>query len=547
MAFDVVPSFTNRNIYTVPPETFSGMRRAVLILCVFLLLASFPAGALALAPSWRSPAPSDITALSLSADGSYILTGGERVCLYSGDGTPLWQEWTAELVACSADGSRIACVDGQSLFLLTREGTAIWREEMPSPAVCLAFPGRIVVADRFGKVYFYDADGSLRATADTRGDPGDDGAIRSDIRAISSCGEYTAVISTRGLFYYRDAGRKVWTHDEMTDGGTAVAVSGPGKDIVAGSDAGIRFLDNKGNLVWSQKLRRPVTALAISGDGSRVVVGSQDNTVRCFDREGEEVWVFETDGWIRDVAVSGDGSRVLAGSMDRQAYLLDGTGGLIGTCNLDGWVDHVALSADGTAGIAASLREVIGIPMETPTPVETPAPMETPAPVETPGETPTIEETPVPAEEPVSGWGPGPYALILGLFACGAVFGVGYLRRERSAPAREELVIASPTPLEEEEIIEPHPWKPALEQGDLRGAARALSGQMITLIRERTGVRIVTTADALTAYPGQKEALAGFFEDADRLAYARAEPEMEEVLALEVEFFRLAGEMTPLR
>ncbi|MFW5638366.1 MAG: hypothetical protein ACOCG4_03790, partial [Methanoculleus sp.] len=103
------------------------------------------------------------------------------------------------------------------------------------------------------------------------------------------------------------------------------------------------------------------------------------------------------------------------------------------------------------------------------------------------------------------------------------------------------------TPPEEEETIEPHPWKPALEQGDLRGAARALSGQMITLIRERTGVRIVTTADALTAYPGQKEALAGFFEDADRLAYARAEPEMEEVLALEVEFFRLAGEMTPLR
>ena len=131
------------------------MRRAILILCAILLL-GLPAGALT--PHWRSTAPSDVTTLSISADGSYILTGGERVCLFAGDGTPLWREWSADLVACSADGSRIACADGQSLFLLDREGAMVWRQEMPSTSALLALSAdgkRIVVADRFGKVYFY--------------------------------------------------------------------------------------------------------------------------------------------------------------------------------------------------------------------------------------------------------------------------------------------------------------------------------------------------------------------------------------------------------
>ncbi|NLZ29759.1 MAG: hypothetical protein GX885_03275 [Methanomicrobiales archaeon] len=104
-------------------------------------------------------------------------------------------------------------------------------------------------------------------------------------------------------------------------------------------------------------------------------------------------------------------------------------------------------------------------------------------------------------------------------------------------------MVASPTPPPGDEVAEPRPWKPALEQGDLRGAARILSGQMTALIRERTGKRILTTADALAACPDQREALAGFFEDADRLAYARAEPTGEEISALEAEFFRLSGEI----
>ncbi len=317
-------SFGKQNIYAVSPETFRGMRRAIVILCAILL--SLPAGATT--PLWGSP--SDITDLSLTADGSYILTGGGRVCLFAGNGTPLWREGSVDLAACSADGSLIACADGQSLFLLSREGVEVWRQEMPSPSAHLAFSAdgkRIVVADRFGKVYFYDAEGKLQATVDTSSKD-----ERSEIHAIaiSDRGENTAVISSRGLFCYTGDGREVWAHDGITDGGTAVAVSGSGKYIVAGSDAGIRLLGETGEVIWSQRLRHPVTALAISEDGSRILAGTRDNMVRCFDRDGKEVWAHETGGWVRDIAVSKDGSRILAGSMDKQAYLFDGAGEVLG-------------------------------------------------------------------------------------------------------------------------------------------------------------------------------------------------------------------------
>ena len=527
------------------------MRRAIVILCAIFLL-SLPAGALP--PHWRSTASSDITALSVSSDGSYILTGGERVCLFAGDGTPLWREWSADLVACSADGGRIACANGQSLFLLGREGAMIWRQEMPSTSALLAISAdgkRIVVADRFGKVHFYDAEGKLQATVDTNSKD-----ERSEIRAIavSDRGENTAVISTRGLFYYRDAGRKVWAHDEITDRGTTVAVSADA--IVAGSDAGVRLLNSKGDLMWLQKFRRPVTAVAISKDGTRILAGSQENIVRCFDREGEEIWAHETGGWIRDIAVSKDGGRVLVGSMDKQVYLLDGAGKVLGTCALEDWVNHVALSADGATGVAASTREVIGI-RTTEIPIKTQEPAETPTetPTATPAETLTATPTePAGTQEPAGAPGEegSPYFLILGLLACGAVLGAGYLCRERlgslSRAAREAREPPSPAAVKEEaveapppEAIAPAPWKAPLEEGDLRGAARILLGEMTTLVRERAGKRTITVADALEACPDhEREDLRRFFDEGNRLAYAGVKPTREEILALEEEFLRLA-------
>ena len=533
----------------------------MVILSVCLLLAGLPVGALAGTPHWTHSAPSDITDLSLTPDGSYVLTGGERVCFLAGNGTPLWQEWTAELTACSADGRLIAGVDGPSLTLFTRDAAVIWRQDPPSAPVALALSPdgkRVVVADRIGEVHFYDANGSLRATADTRGDPEDGIEARSEIHAIalSDGGDYTAVISSRGLFYYTGIGRKLWAHEGGVDGGTAVVVSGAGSEIAASSNADIRLLNRAGDLLWTHRYPRPVTALAISQDGSRVLAGSQDNTLTCFDREGEPLWTFTTGGWIRDIAVSKDGSRVLAGSMDRQAYLLDGAGNLLDTYTLSGWVNHVALTADGTAGVAASPHEVIGILTATtevtasPTPPapETPTPT-TPAREAATPTTPTPEAATPAAPAPLPEEGPGLPLLLVGLLGCSVAVGAGYLhwQRRQASPVvmeeeEEEAPAEEPAP---PEVVEapPVPWQASLEQGQTREAARILSREMTALIKKRTGARILCAADALAACPGQRQDLARFFEDADRLAYASAHPTREEVEALAAVYLRLAEEI----
>ena len=556
------------------------MRCTTLILVASLLLAVLPAGAQAGDPLWTHSVPSEITDLSLTPDGSYVLASGERLCLLAGNGTPLWQEWTADAAACSADGSRIVVAHGSSLTLIDRDGAMVWRQDLPSACAILGIPAdgkRIAVADRFGRVYFYDADGSLRATADTRGKSKD--AATSEIRAVdlSAKGEYVGVASTRGLFYYSGTGRKAWAHEGMLEGSTTVAVSGTGNEIAAGSDAGVRLLDRAGKVLWTYRCPRPVTALAISEDGSRVAFGMQDNTLTCFDREGEEVWTFTTDEWVRDIAFTKDGSRVLVGSLDRQAYLLDGAGKLLGTCALSGPVNHVAISADGTAGVAASFREVAGVPMTetatstvtaatptraTPTGTSLPATASPATPTATVTPTPTATSTPslVNATASPPKEGIGLPLLVAGLLVCGVVAGAGYLYRrpspgtaaveERplSAVAEEAPPVGEEVPVAVEDVpavvgTPPAPWRAPLEGGRAREAARLLSREMTARIRSRTGARIVTIADALAACPDQREDLGRFFADADRLAYGPGKPVREDIEALEAAYLRLAGEI----
>ena len=538
----------------------------MVFLGVCLLLALLPAGAQAGDPLWTHSVPSEITDLSLTPDGSYVLASGERLCLLAGNGTPLWQEWTADAAACSADGSRIVVAHGSSLTLTGRDGAMVWRQDLPSACAILGISAdgkRIAVADRFGRMRFYDGDGNLRATADTRGKPGDGDAATSEIRAVdlSAKGEYVGVASTRGLFYCSGTGRKVWAHEGMLESSTAVAVSGTGNEIAAASDANVRLLDRTGKVLWTYRCPRPVTALAISEDGSRVFFGMQDNTLTCLDREGEEVWTFAAGGWIRDVAVSQDGSRVLAGSMDKQAYLFDGAGRLLDTYALDGWVNHVALTADGTMGVAASLREVIGVStaIVAPSPTvtssspttATPSPMvtgpspttATPSPTTTPG-----NATSLPPEE-----NGNPLLLVLGLLACGAVAGGGYLywQRRQAGPAGEGVapaveeevppVVGVPATISPAVVGTPSaPWRVSLDEGRTREAARLLSQEMTSLIRNRTGSRILTVQDALAAWPEEREGLARFFADADRLAYGHDDPTRADIEALEAAYLRLA-------
>ncbi|WP_265580802.1 WD40 repeat domain-containing protein [Methanofollis aquaemaris] len=533
-------------------------------LWICLLLACLPAGVLAEEPLWNLSVPSAIGELTMTPDGSYVLTNGERLCFLTGNGTVLWTECSAEMTDCSADGRSIAAARGQQLTLFARNATVLWRDDLDSDTVDLALSSdgtRLVVADLPGRVHFFNADGTLRATVDTRGDPDDDEkndhrSWISDI-ALSEKGTYAAVISSRGLFYYTGNGRKLWAHEDELEGGTAVAVSGTGDEIAAASDAGVRLLNRTGALLWEYKSHRPVTALALSSNGSRVLAGSQDNTLICFDRGGEQLWTFTAGGWIRDVAVSENGSHVLAGSMDGQAYLFDGEGQVLKTYPLDGWVDHVALTADGTAGVAASSHEIIGfsttVPVSLPAPaaeVQTTTVITTASPTTpTAVATTTAVPTAVPAPDPKEGVGLP--LLLVGLLIGGVVLGAGYLHRRRSSLPEVRVVEEGsersassteiPLVLEEEEPVAS--WEAFMEQGKTREAAQIISQQMLVLVGVRTGAHIFTTADALDACPGQRHDLAAFFAAADRLGYALEPPDVREVEALAAAYLHIAERM----
>ncbi|WP_265581133.1 WD40 repeat domain-containing protein [Methanofollis aquaemaris] len=543
-------------------------RISTLWLC--LLLLSMPAGALAEDTLWDHSVSSEINGLTMTPDGSYILIGGERLRFLAGDGTLLWDESSAACADCSADGHTIARAKGYQIDLFSGEGTVLWQNSLQSECAALALSSdgkRLAVADGPVKVRFYDANGVLKATTDTAGDPDDedyDPLAQIHEIAFSEKGTYAAVVSSRGLFYYTGAGRKLWAREEGGDGGTAVAVSGSGNEIAAASDAGVRLYNRTGDLLWEEKSRRPITALAISSNGSRVLAGSQDNIVACFDsKTGEALWKFTADGWIRDLAVSENGSRVLAGSMDRQAYLFDGEGNLLGTYTLDGWANHVAISADGTSGVAASPHQVVRLSLTgaatavVPTTPASSTESHAPTTLSTPVSTtisPTLSTTPLPANmttptDADGGEGGGFPLLLLGLLTGAAVVGAGGFRlrgRKRLSVSETGVQnnLSEEMPADEggqERSAPSDPWDLALDEGDLRETARILSREMTALIKKHSKIHICFTNDAVDACPAERDDLAAFFTMAGRLGYGPEVPEKNEVEAL-VEMYRsLAG------
>ncbi|MBP2144587.1 hypothetical protein J2129_000041 [Methanofollis sp. W23] len=547
------------------------MHRRRSILWLFLLLLSLPAGVHGDGALWDHGVSSEIDGLAMTPDGAYVLVGGDRLRFLAGDGTHLWDKSSATYIDCAADGQTIARAKGYEVMLFAGNGTVLWQESLDFVCAGLALSpdGKwLAVAEDPGLVCFYDTEGTLRATVDTRGDPDDDDydpVTTIQGIAFSGKGSHVAVVSTQGIYYYTGAGRKLWAHDDVLDGGSAVAVSRSGDEVAVASDAGIRLFDERGTLLWEEKSHRPITALAISPEGSRILAGSQDKLITCFDAAGTRLWEHAAGGWFRDIGVSENGSRVIAGSMDNQAYLFDGEGNVLRTEPLDGWVDDVAITADGTFGVAASAHRVIGFSVPTLALVETTVPpettlAETPAPTTAPtsARTTASPTTPTPPSGPEEEGGGLSPLLFVGLLGGAVVLGGGYyyLKGRRTYPAPEmrtpepwfDIPEEGEVPEERGEQVAPvssASWEQALDEGDTREAAKLLSKQMTLLIEERTGTPICITDDALAACPEQRENLAAFFAMADCLGYAPKVPERGEVEVL-VEVYRyLAEQITP--
>jgi WD40 repeat protein len=317
-------------------------------------------------PIWIYEPGTEITDISLSPDIPGIIAGGERIHSISKNGDLLWKQWYGTKVDTSSDGKFIAFFDGHSLCLLNNdsgsfrifENTALLQDFALSPDGT-----RIITGNFIGEVNFFDNLGHLIIHTDTRGNT-DDYDYRSNIGqiVISGDGRYAAVISDRGLFYYTIYGKKQWSREGLLEGegGSHVALSFDGNEIVTANEHKIRYFTGKGDLIWEYKIGKTVTAISISSDGSSIIAGARDNTIYYFDRNGQKIWTYETGFWIRDVAISSNGSYALAGSMDDTIYAFNRNGTLIWNYKADDWIEDVAITPEGSFCAASTKYQVFG-------------------------------------------------------------------------------------------------------------------------------------------------------------------------------------------
>lgn len=202
--------------------------------------------------------------------------------------------------------------------------------------------------------------------------------------AISADGSSIAACLDR-IYLFTRSGEKVWGGFE----GKAVSITGDGSVIAAGTDAGIRVMDNRGRTLWLDSDVKPVdtismspegrfvatiggttfslhtnagfllarnsssgaTAVAIPTDGSIIAVGTPDSLVG-FNQSGTEKWrygIFEN----RKLLFARDGT-YLAGASAYSVVALHPSGNLLWSYRTGSNLRDIAISSDSRYIVAGS-------------------------------------------------------------------------------------------------------------------------------------------------------------------------------------------------
>jgi len=225
-----------------------------------------------------------------------------------------------------------------------------------------------------GRILFFDRAGSLLWTHDT------DMLIGSV--AISADGSYVAAAGFQlvgppgtwenGIIYYlaRD-GTILWNYTPKPPPNTGdysppiyrISLSSDGTMITADTPSGMLFLDNHGQLLWSQVAHGDVAShTMMSLDGTYVV--TVDDRARAFDDQGRSLWnssiIPQT---VQNVAMSPDG-RYLAVDQEISPnngtlYLFNKTGGLLRTQAFNSPPYSITFSADDSTMVIGTRYNVI--------------------------------------------------------------------------------------------------------------------------------------------------------------------------------------------
>jgi len=318
---------------------------------IFLLILIIVSFSSAQTPLWIHPSPHQSTAdrvvdLAISGNGANIAIAGSNLIILNRSGAELGTSLSANSIALSTDGARIAVAGDDGLQVFFPNGTLRWsRGTEPVTRVAVSGDGStIAIGDRWGSLQIFNVTGTrIGSSALTKKQP----TAILDL-AASRNGSVIAATSSEGLYLYKMNGKIRWKTEferpsalTLAANGTVVAVGGPNSvKIYNATNTSIEVLG-------TYATRGKVDSLATSADGTRTVVGTEDNRVTLLNETGRAIWSNPTEDWANQVALSGNASVIAAGSMDKNLQVFSQNGTLLWSYNLWSRPTALAVSGDG--------------------------------------------------------------------------------------------------------------------------------------------------------------------------------------------------------
>ena len=331
-------------------SAFSLIGGILLLTCITITVAQ------AVEPLWivnTSPGL-ELKTVSISADGSLIVAGGDQLVGISRDGKKLWAGWDGELVEIDRDGKYILTSQGTFVRLFDSNGESLWDQTFSGSVTDISItPDGLMIAACSGtdvKSWYNSGSGLGSNTTD-----------RIKHLTISPAKDQIVVTTGNALRSFNMSYVPFWTDDEVSP--DLVEMSADGTHLVTASGNWIWFHHGSGNRIWEKHIQGgSILSLAFSRDGSSIVAGQDDNTITVLDSNSNVLWTAQANNWVTSVGVSDNGSIIVAGSMDKNLYVFDRKGTLLGTFQASGVFKSrsVGISGDGSRIAAVDGANVYG-------------------------------------------------------------------------------------------------------------------------------------------------------------------------------------------
>ena len=232
---------------------------------------------------WSHPVSSG-RSVAISPEGTYIVSGGDRLLLFDRSGEVRWSytpESRVTEVAAGADAHTICAGTDTTLLAFSlddghRNANISWSVDVQDRIESISI-GRegsgIVAGTESGNVCFFNTNGQLLWTYRTGS-----GTIRA---GISHDGSTVAVASTRmSVLLFNRNGRLLWKHS-ASERVTDISISADGSTIVL-AKGGISALNRDGDVLWTYMTKADTRCVSVSSDAAHLIAGAVDGTVSQF-------------------------------------------------------------------------------------------------------------------------------------------------------------------------------------------------------------------------------------------------------------------------